>query len=530
MTITNKIEHSNGKKWGIMVYMAADNDLTQTSISAISGIRRAFENNKDRLGDFEFFLYFDGNAFGFPSLQFDFCEPESCDNPKKYNREFRTSPDSVYRFVEACSKKEGFREIQNYALIVSSHGYGFQEDTLMVDQGSKSSSTVQDLADNIGGLNKMFLGGRLKVLGFDSCVMNSVEVAFELSERLPERLGLEEPEEKHVALTDVYLVSSEGLVPDTGWNYSRIVEGMAKTTIGSSRDMAALFINSYIEEYKKNAEYSGISVDIAAVSLGSLTDLVKYIHQLGNQLADGLMSGERSGPLENAILKSHSRCQTYLWDQCVDIKDFCDQLYETMLNGDLITEDSPLQRTLNQVRESFNAENHISRSIGLESRFSNGVSLYFPWTYHSLLIILRNYRKLKFGASSNDVKALSGWSRFLWHYLKKTMRTAGDTGKVFGISDIFDSVEVNLFVGNKGHKINPPVEARINPPVESRMAALFIENFRRTHNVEWLSSVAVQKLESGLDANGNAIAVRRGDRRSRDRRVSEERRGVAASR
>jgi hypothetical protein len=516
----------NKKKWGIMVYMAADNDLTQISISAISQIRRAFDTYEHKLGEIDFFLYFDGNAFGYPSLQYDLGEPESSGNPKRFNREFRTSPDSVYRFVEACAAKEGFRDIENYALIVSSHGYGFQEDTLMVDQGSKSSSTVQDLADNIGGLNKVFLDGRLRVLGFDSCVMNSLEVAFELSERLPERLGLA-PEEKYAALSDIYLVSSEGLVPDTGWNYSRIVEGLAERTRESARDMANLFVNSYIDEYKKNEEYSGISVDIAAVSLGSLGNLAKHIHDLGNGLTDMLTTGGLTDQIENALLRSHSRCQTYLWDQCIDVKDFCDQLYETLVVGKLILADSPLCCTLSKIREWFNEENVSSRSLGLESQFSNGLSLYFPWTYHSLLIILRNYRKLKFGASADDAKALSGWSRFLWHYLKSTMRKVSVTERKFALPDLLDHLEANLFVGNKGHKINPPAESRINPPAESRLAAMFIENFRRTHNVEWLSGAAVQKLEIGLDANGNVTNLRRRDRRRRDRRVSEERRAAA---
>lgn len=538
------------KKWGIMVYMAADNDLTEEAIRAIGQIRQSFERNGENLKNVEFFLYFDGNAYGYPSLQFDFGARMSDKNPIVFNREYRSSPDSIYRFVERCaSEKQDFKDIDHYALIVSSHGYGFQEDSLLKDEASRTSSTVQKLAWNIAGLNYKFLGGRLGILGFDSCVMNSLEVAHQLSQELVERATEFDTQPD---LTGVFLVSSEGYVPKAGWNYSRIVNELALKGDLGPHEMARLLVDGYIDEYKPNLEYSGLSLDIASFSLAAVCELVPRVFRLGRFLRDQLVAGSDPQRLSNILLSVHSTCQTYLYDQCVDLKDFCDLLLKQLSGEQVVREDSDEYDNLVGISNIFVSDAVYCKSLGTEAKYSNGMSLYFPWSYDTFLIILSRYRGLKFGQDPDNVNKLSGWGEFLWYYLLGTIRDdqsyrngtrlfelASTNGlsklplgvperdealteiteahlKVTNFFGVFSSVKVNP---PDNVKVNPPDHVRINPPDKTRLTSLFIENFRRTRNVRWMPEPARRRLVANLDENGESMEGRRGRHRERIRKL-----------
>jgi len=510
-----------GKKWGIMVYMAADNNLSQDAIQGIGGIRRLLEQHRADLKDTEFFLYFDGNAFGFPSLQFDFSEPISTSNPIRFNREFRSSPESICSFVKKCAKKEGFKEIENFALIVSSHGFGFQEDSLLRDDSSRTSATVQDLADNIGKLNSEFLDRKLKILGFDSCVMNMLEVANELRRSLG---GSGDD------LKDVFLVSSEGYVPNAGWSYSRILEGLTRIEPKAPREMAELLVKSYIAEYEPSYEYSGLAIDISAFSLGLVDQLTEGVNAVGRGLLSLLKTEGIKRRVEKILLDSHSRSQTYLYDQSVDIKDFCDLLQKELSEDKVIDEESDLNKTLIKMSEAF-CPNVYCKTLGTENQFSNGMSLYFPWSFDTFLIILPRYRQLEFGRKPEDVESLSDWGEFLFYYLFQTMRAPDRCGsrtddpvseRQNGLSNLAGDDRKNqetMMKLNTKHtvngefgegldrsRINPPDKSRINPPDKTRLGSAFVENFRRTRNIAWLPEPAFMRLTGKLTKKEKTMA------------------------
>lgn len=517
-----------GKKWGIIIYMAADNDLTPASINALSRIRETYENNDGLKDAVELFVYFDGNAYGFPSYEFSFSEhyrsvanagistaqaDDSFKPKKEHRREYRTSPGSIYNFVKSCSKVESFHDIENFVLILSCHGFGFQEESLMQDEGSKFSATVKELAEKLGGMNAKFFKGKLKLIGFDSCVMNSLEVAYEIASEQKNRMGFDDEK-----LKDLFLVSSEGYVPLAGWNYARVLKKIAHEDISNldSRKMAELFVDSYCKEYQPHHDYAGKSIDISAVSLGVAAQVKEHIFSIGDYLREELSNAnaELFLKLSRIILASHSQCQLFLYDQCVDIKDFFEILRENLQSEGLLSDQ--IKNSFTTIANSFTSETSYCRTLGLETNYAGGMTLYFPWSFDSFVVVMAKYRALKFGHSEDD--KLDGWGLFMWEYLFKNARglevilQSGDVLELFIQLGVIVPEEWNKEFGNvfstggpKGvggnkvnppadSKVNPPADSKVNPPADSKMKSQYIENFRRTQNIFWLPANARLRL------------------------------------
>jgi len=467
-----------------MIYMAGDNNLSADMAYALADIREVMRDKGDKLN---LMVYYDGAAIDAPTFYCDFTD---YDNPVfipartvrkafKTNRNQNDFPEfdentaavtSVRNFVNWCVndtsivyEKNGHlltetckgKSAEKYALIFSGHSSAFQNLSLMVDSSSNYYMTIpklrwalEDMTDPQGSLLKQ----QIDILGFDSCQMGMAELAYEFSKSAK------------------ILVASEGNLPSAGWSYGSILSNLispeSDEVVVDEKEVARGFVQQYIE---KQSEFliGGVSVDIAALDLtdNKIDTVIKNLNTLGNSLIEQLHNSDTKirEELEKVIQLAHLECQTYMFDQNVDLKDFCGILLRHIGN---FSEDTKLIEDCGNLIKAIDDCVLLCGFSGGAYQFSNGISAFFPWTIRSYFMSKGNYTKLKATYESKDKEdqsPLKDWKRFLECFTYNTLREARhpntDSIKDGGVSDhetfypIRDNKianNPNIFIGSFG--------------------------------------------------------------------------------
>ncbi|HEY2964261.1 MAG TPA: clostripain-related cysteine peptidase [Pyrinomonadaceae bacterium] len=437
------------KEWTIMIYMAGDNNLAVDMAYAMEQIKGVAGSGVDSPN---LFVYYDGNSPAIPTLYCDFSEPHKpryvrsykvpdklYPVPKKEN-ENAADPRSILNFVDWCVNKVEVdhngeitfgRRAQKYALIFSGHSLGFQDIGLFKDETSGKSmkmtqfyGVLQGLVCNKNQLEQLaringwegevraretavLLGQKLDILGFDSCVMGMLEVGYQFN---------------YVAKT---MIASEGSVPSAGWTYAKILGCLTREHNRNidTRDVAELFVREFIHSQDAYT-VGGVSVDMAAWDLGRFEHLAEAFDELAEALILCFADEESRiyRQMERVILQVHWKCQSYMYDQNVDLGDFCELLdrecelvAEELAEGgdlDLLT---VVQRQCRGVLKELKKAVVLSGFSGGGYQYSNGVSVFFPWSREAYEVSRKNYESLWF---AKDVKRKQlSWTDFLKRYL-----------------------------------------------------------------------------------------------------------------
>jgi len=443
----------NQKEWTVMIYMAGDNNLAVDMAYAMEQIKssaRPSENSPN------LFVYYDGNSSDIPTLYCDFTDPK---NPK-YIRSYKLNnklfpvapkenenaadPRSILNFVDWCVNKvpvkaeDGVRfgrKSKKYALIFSGHSLGFQDIGLFRDETAgktlkmrdftqaihRISATNEELASTMTshntGNSELFgtkgeiLGQKLDILGFDSCVMGMLEVGFQF---------------RNLAKV---MISSEGSVPSAGWTYAKILGDLAneESADSSPETVAQNFVRDFIHS-QDSYTVGGVSVDMAAWDLTKIRDLAVSLDKLSAALLECLSNPESKpyGCISRALLQAHWQCQSYMYDQNVDIVDFCELLsrecsfYENDLSTSERVQISTVRERCDEVISEVKNVVLLSGFSGGAYQYSNGISLFFPWSREAYEVSRKNYESLWIVKESDKPKL--NWNKFLQKYLFEAAR------------------------------------------------------------------------------------------------------------
>jgi len=436
-----------------MIYMAGDNNLAVDMAYAMEQIKGVAAAGADSPN---LFVYYDGNSPAIPTLYCDFSEAGKAryvrsykvpnklySVPKKHN-ENAADPYSILNFIDWCvnkvevENKKGEitygRPAQKYALIFSGHSLGFQDIGLFKDEStgksmkmdafrwtlSRMTYTPEELvadADERGMDDeareiheKPLLGQPLDILGFDSCVMGMLEVGYQFSD------------------VSRVLIASEGSVPSAGWTYAKILGCLAAE---DNRNVDTplvgdLFVRKFIES-QDSYTVGGVSVDMAAWDLAELWPLIGAFNSLSEALIACFDQPEESRiyrQMQRVILQVHWNCQSYMYDQNVDLGDFCELLYTQcgMVAEELVEGEDVdfllgvLQPRCLDVLEALRNAVILSGFSGGGYQYSNGMSVFFPWSRAAYEVSKKNYESLWFAKDSKNEKQLS-WVDFLKKFL-----------------------------------------------------------------------------------------------------------------
>lgn len=440
----------NEKEWTIMIYMAGDNNLAVDMAYAMEQIKSVAAAGADSPN---LFVYYDGNSPSIPTLYCDFSEPgkpryvRSYKVPNKLysvpSKQNENAADrrSILNFVDWCVNKVEVesergeisygRRSQKYALIFSGHSLGFQDIGLFKDETSGKSMKMKDFygileelvasrkeleefADEQGFqgddreiATTVLLGKKLDLLGFDSCVMGMLEVGYQFN---------------FVAKT---LIASEGSVPSAGWTYAKILGCLTQEQNRNldTREVGGLFVEEFIRS-QDSYTVGGVSVDMAAWDLGRFAELADAFDGLAEALIACFEDKESRiyRQMERVILQVHWKCQSYMYDQNVDLGDLCELLdrecglvAEEIGGGDGVELLVGVQKACRKVLKELEKAVILSGFSGGGYQYSNGVSVFFPWSREGYEVSKKNYESLWF---VQDVKRQRlSWKDFLRKYL-----------------------------------------------------------------------------------------------------------------
>lgn len=453
------------KEWTIMVYLAGDNDLSEDMALKLMEISEIFDTakNSSKTKNISLLAYLDGNNPLLLTQLFNFTKGRAKQPiPSGLQIQNAAQKITIRNFVDWCVNTQSAKA-DNYALIVSGHGDGFQQTAFLRDETSLDYMTVKSLKVVLEEINQKILRDKLKILAFDSCVMSMIEVANEIKE-----------------VADI-MVGAEGYMPTNGMSYKRFIDGLvaldAKLPI-KKEDIARLLVQSAVDGNKQHSELTRRSLDASVFDLtGKTFDLaVESINNLGKMLAAAvpqISTAEFTSlvkePLKKAILSSHWKCQSYLFEQSIDIIDFCDVLKAEcfgvmnemnsilkILGVDILTiilSPNELVADINisekiseedqKKYESILAALHIMKNIsnacadviekvkacrikscfsGPDYQFSTGLALFFPWTLSTFNMTKPRFIEFSFACRDEKKGILNPWYSFLERYLVETFR------------------------------------------------------------------------------------------------------------
>lgn len=453
-------ETSAGKKFNVMVYMAADNSLSEECIFSLKEMQRVgaadnvsataqFHTSAKNTLPRRFKIASQGTANSTPDQRGATAGSSPnylCDEDGKLDHEDRSNV-VIYESEEEkkrtraekndakhrlkgdpacvnCKKQEGLSDydsptasepnvLRDFILgaitenpgpdvcnivVLSGHGNGAVGEFLRSNQ-SQSSLDIKRLGEIFPDLISSQLGRKIDILIMDSCLMSMAEVAYELKEKVD------------------YLIGSEGFELSTGWPYHHLMNEINEASSNNveanintfeARTLAIKLVERYIKYYL-DYDIAAVSVDQALLDLSKSGGLANGVRNL----ADALLGAIGKDRILDVVILAHWRAQSYNADQYVDLWDFCSQLAQYRTGGEIQTACLELQRL---IEEDFVVKHGYS---GAAFQHSHGVSIYFPWAADCQFIEdfkdLNNYNRLEFAK-------VTRWGEFIREYLCRSRR------------------------------------------------------------------------------------------------------------
>ena len=266
--------------WVWMVYMGADNNLDSYSLLDInemeSGLYNLQKNNPSAFRSIKIITFTDRSTntdlnSGWSNTRVYEIVPDNNSGSVKssiianYRDQDSADPDNLKKFLNNVYK---YYPANNYMLTIWSHGDGVRN---IINTDYLASAVIDDTSGNQIYLDMFQQAiksssfnntGKLKIIGFDTCYMGMVEIAYEFRD-----------------VAD-YFIGSMDTEPGGGWNYSLILNDLSADTIDGGD-----FAVKVVDEYYKYYQTSSSTVTLTAVDLSRIEDIKDALFSLADQLS-----------------------------------------------------------------------------------------------------------------------------------------------------------------------------------------------------------------------------------------------------
>jgi hypothetical protein len=188
-------------------------------------------------------------------------------------------------------------------------------------------------------------GKKFDIFACDACLMNMVEIAYEMRN------------------TADFMVGSEQTEPGAGWPYDAILGKLVAKPTMAPEELAKLVV----VEYGKSYEGSGESATQSALNLNSMGPVVKSIDALSSVLLNNLNS------VAGGISLARDKSQKFEMPEYIDLADFVAQLSKR------ISGSKDVKAATDNVQSALDGGFVVKNAaIGNGVERANGVSIYFP--------------------------------------------------------------------------------------------------------------------------------------------------------
>jgi hypothetical protein len=415
-------------QWLVMIYLAGDNNLESNGIDDFYEMNLASNNN-----NLAICVLFDRSS-AYDTSYNNWTETrlyriaKTAPIYESYGELNMGNVSSLNTLVNGC---RSYIAAYNEALVIWDHGAGWMPratdsinnntpslpDIPLLIQGDSIRKkgvavdngdylTVEELRNALASITSS--GGKLKLLGFDACLMGNIEVAYDLR-----------------SYYDI-MVASEEVVPGDGWPYDTILTQIASTT--DTEGLGSLIVNRYYDASTDNSTMS-------AIRSTKIENFVNKVSLLAEQLISLMPSNKAQ------IGAARSSAQVFEWVETgpryIDIYDFADKIASqvpaaaTQANavktaiGTPGTADSLFAAEKHRNQDQFGGHN-------IPHDGAHGITIYFPSTKNDIenlyWDVTHNYYNNYMNIGSYPANLLftadKQWDDFLKVYFDSDLPTA----------------------------------------------------------------------------------------------------------
>lgn len=283
-----------------------------------------------------------------------------------YDQSPMIQPANLTTFVDYVTS---YSQTDLYDLVLWDHGggpivgYGADETSLR-----QSPMSLPDLQTALADTAFIRQGQHLDFIGFDACLMGSIEIA------------------KALQPYGHYLIASEEVEPGYGWDYSYLANVAAQTT---TPQLAASLIDSYSDFYESQYRYD-VDYSLSAIDLTQLDRVISaadaFFSRLNAEISAATFSNYSRSLTRNIVYGAASR----------DGDSF-----------DLVDLQALTSSISNQYASESTAVSSAIQDAVIYSRTNipdtNGLSIYFPTKNKQYLIqILKDYASVSYSSEYYD--------------------------------------------------------------------------------------------------------------------------------
>jgi hypothetical protein len=245
------------------------------------------------------------------------------------------------------------------------------------DDGARDFLDNMEMKQVFAAVTKK-LGRKIDIVGMDACLMNMLEVHYQMKDQA------------------LFCVGSEEVEPGDGWPYDTVLATLAAKPAMLPRDLSAVVVDKYLKSYRASD-----NVTQSACDVGRAKTVATAVDRLAHVLTDNLSSAA----VRTAVIETRSRVQSYTMADYVDLADLC--LLLMQYSGG-----KAIKASCQSVIDVLMKKGMVVKSgyKGQGVRDSHGVSIYFPMKKISAL-----YARLDFVKQTK-------WGAFLKAYLGKMRR------------------------------------------------------------------------------------------------------------
>jgi hypothetical protein len=243
---------------------------------------------------------------------------------------------------------------QHYALVLWDHGSGWRErnaptsmKAICFDDQAGDSLTMTEVRSALNAANAT-TGETLDIIGFDACLMQMVEVVYQVMG------SADRP------LVDI-AVGSEETEPGDGWDYAATLTALTGNPAMTPAALATQIVNDYISSYDPTWD-----ITQSAAQLNLVDELATAIDSFAQAMTSATSDW-------GAIGTARSQAQEYYYDYYIDLYHF----------AQLVNQDTSISQAIRDAASSvMTAVNNAVIAEGHTSSVANshGLSIYYPET------------------------------------------------------------------------------------------------------------------------------------------------------
>ncbi|HAH31481.1 MAG TPA: hypothetical protein DCL44_04100 [Elusimicrobia bacterium] len=359
-----QVQAAASKEWTVMVYVNAKNNLEEYGLKDVNEMEMVGSDaNVNVVAEL-------GRIAGYSTADGDWKSTRRYLVQKDANLSAITSPVVMEiaktdmgdwnHLVEFTKWAMSNYPARHYALVVWNHGSGWNKDVtfesekgISYDDESRNHITTPQLRQAMEQI------GKIDILSMDACLMQMVEVGYEV---------------KNYA---EYIVASEETEPGDGYTYNTWLGPLAAKPGMSSAELSIAMVNSYGDHYQ--------SVNQGATQSAIKTAALDKFTVLINDWAAEVM---KAGELANAK-SARSKAQAFYYASNKDVYHFVKLVDDAAASQAVVAKGKTL---LGFIKSDVVISN---RAIGAKYANATGLAIYIPTAYTA------SYDVLKWAADSN---------------------------------------------------------------------------------------------------------------------------------